>query len=492
MADLPDYTRAGEIERTLLQHKIYSNVPRNTPKQVLNDNTRNLLREWLRALAIPETKIAPMSDDGLQGAFHAGRNWAIKRLKEEVDDFGPRRKPPGHVDIGDLLEAEELDLGLKNEFDDENNRPRFGQPAPQAPTPDPNVPHDAPRNIVVDERAVRRAAESIILPRLANMSAELLSKVNSRLDETAKTTLDTLRGEIDTLATQAAKAVAETIAYKIISENLPRRLEIWSGDKLIRELPAEPRHEAFDRILKRLVRGQHVYIVGPAGTGKTHLFKQLAAALGYDLDTEFFPIDQSLTKFDVKGYKGPTGEYVETLVRRAVEFGGFMAIDEGDMWAAAALGALNSILANDYGAFPDGTVKVHPKFRCVLAANTFGHGATMQYQGRNPLDAASLDRFAFVVVGYDETLEKQLYGNGPWVQYVQKVRKAVEQLKLTHIVSMRASQRGLSDLADGDPADEVCFAQLWRNLDPDTVAKIKSIAGVFTTDENLENLEKIA
>jgi hypothetical protein len=109
-------------------------------------------------------------------------------------------------------------------------------------------------------------------------------------------------------------------------------------------------------------------------------------ALGYDLETEFFPIDQSLTKYDVKGYKNPVGDYVQTAVYKAVKFGGFMAIDEGDMWAAAALGSLNSILANDYGVFGDELVKVHPKFRCALAANTFGFGATAKFIGRNPLD----------------------------------------------------------------------------------------------------------
>lgn len=147
------------------------------------------------------------------------------------------------------------------------------------------------------------------------------------------------------------------------------------------------------------------------------------------------------------------------------------------MWAAAALGFLNAPLANGWCAFPDKTIEVHPDFQCIIAANTFGRGATQQYVGRNPLDEASLDRFAYIIVDYDEDLERLINGNGPWVQYTQRVRAAIMQLKLQHIVSMRASARLRDGIAAGLEPEQALFSSLWRGLTPDTINKIKSIAG---------------
>jgi hypothetical protein len=55
-------------------------------------------------------------------------------------------------------------------------------------------------------------------------------------------------------------------------------------------------------------------------------------------------------------------------------------------------------------------IKRHKTFRLVLAANTWGTGATRQYVGRNQLDASTLDRFclATIFVTYDESLESSL------------------------------------------------------------------------------------
>jgi cobaltochelatase CobS len=126
-------------------------------------------------------------------------------------------------------------------------------------------------------------------------------------------------------------------------------------------------------------------------------------------------------------------------------------------------------------------VKVHPKFRCALAANTFGFGATAKFIGRNPLDQASLDRFTYIPCHYDENLERLLYGDNPWTTYVHRVRAAVNQLELQHVVSMRAISRGRKFLDNGADPERVCRLALWRNLAPDTVARIENIAGRFTT-----------
>lgn len=352
--------------------------------------------------------------------------------------------------------------------------------------------------IVIDQAAINRAARLVITPQITEAKRELRQEIMRGLlkayDEF--TLSEQTKREIADVAWQAAEGVIskwkddadarldliQSTALETISRleaMVPRAVEIRINGRPQVILPAEPRHRIFDDVVSCLASGDHVYLVGPAGTGKTHLFKQVCVALGYDLETQFFPIDMALTKYDVKGFKAPQGEYVQTLVYKAVKFGGLMCIDEGDMWAAAALGSLNSILANDFGTFGDEVVPVHPNFRCIVAANTFGFGATSAYIGRNPLDAASLDRFVYLTCDYDEDLELMIHGDSPWARYVHRVRKAVSQLAYQHVISMRAIPRGLKRIASGWDADRVCQAALWRNLPQDSILKIKQIAGEF-------------
>ena len=61
-------------------------------------------------------------------------------------------------------------------------------------------------------------------------------------------------------------------------------------------------------------------------------------------------------------------------------------------------------------AFPGHStaIDMHPDFKVVCAGNTFGSGSTLQYTGRNKLDAATLDRFMIIEWDYDKELEKNL------------------------------------------------------------------------------------
>jgi hypothetical protein len=117
--------------------------------------------------------------------------------------------------------------------------------------------------------------------------------------------------------------------------------------------------------------------------------------------------------------------------------------------------------------FPDSPAPIarHPNFRMVATANTFGHGADRVYVGRNELDAASLDRFATINVGYDLTLERMLCnGNVEWLEYVWRIRKKVTENKIRHVVSTRAIIMGSAALQVGIPRDEVEEIYLWKGL----------------------------
>jgi len=317
----------------------------------------------------------------------------------------------------------------------------------------------------------------IIEEKVPHIREEIIDAVSRKFeanDASAKETITKALVETSNMILDRAKTLAIETAQDIINKSLPRKLTIITKDKEI-TLGAEPRHKIFDEALSWLTSGEHIYLVGPAGTGKTHLGKQLAQAL----ELPFLPMPQALTKYELSGYLDGSGIYRGTIFRQAVEHGGLLVMDEIDINGASAVAFANSVMANGYCAFPDKTIEAHPDLKIMACANTFGRGATQDYVGRNPLDAATLDRFAYLEADYDEDMERMLFGNTPWVQYIHQVRKATETLKLRHIVSMRSIARGQRGLDLNLPLEKVMFSSLWRGLDRDTINKIENMAGKF-------------
>jgi cobaltochelatase CobS len=272
-------------------------------------------------------------------------------------------------------------------------------------------------------------------------------------------------------------AVTETRVIELIKQHAPEipvtRVEIKTPEKVI-NLGAEPRHKQFETILKWVIAGNPVMLIGPAGSGKTTLAEQVAKAL----DVPFYFNGAITSEYKLSGFIDAQGRIINTPFRKAFETGGVYLFDEMDASLPAALLAFNAALANGQYDFPDGTVRRHEKFYPMAATNTFGKGADRIYVGRNQLDGASLDRFARVDFDYDEKLERALAGNDEWVETVQKVRRAVDKLKLRHIVSPRASIMGSRALSQGLKRKDVEQAWLWPGLDKDTIIKVRTEAGV--------------
>jgi hypothetical protein len=185
----------------------------------------------------------------------------------------------------------------------------------------------------------------------------------------------------------------------------------------------------------------------------------------------------------LKGYMDATGKYVSTNFRNAFEKGGVFLLDEMDAGNPNVITALNAAVATDAGmsvSFPDGMVKKHEEFVCIAAANTVGRGADREYVGRNPLDAASLDRFVFIEWEYDETFEVELCKaqgyDMKWVRHVQSCRKAVSDLKVRLVISPRASFTGARLLAAGREWEEVEAATIFKGVDSGTVNKVRERA----------------
>jgi hypothetical protein len=115
-------------------------------------------------------------------------------------------------------------------------------------------------------------------------------------------------------------------------------------------------------------------------------------------------------------------------------------------------------------AFPDGMLKRHKDCIIIAAANTNGQGATAELVGRMKQDAAFLDRFVFMNWLLDEDLEKHIAQNDAWVDYVQRIRRAVEAKGIKVMVTPRASFFGAQLLASGVAQADVVTMTLKKGM----------------------------
>jgi len=252
---------------------------------------------------------------------------------------------------------------------------------------------------------------------------------------------------------------------------------------VVKDKPAKPmtgvQHFVFPKVLGAISQGVHLWLVGPAGTGKSTIGEQVAEALS--LPFSAVNCTSTMTETALKGYNDANGNYVATEFRRIFEGGGVFVFDEIDNANPNVLGALNSALANGFMAFADKRVAKHPDFVGIATGNTFGSGATMEYVGRNPIDGATIDRFAQLEVPIDEKVEDAMLASvgldaiiaTKWVTAVRKARQNVTESGLKVIVSPRATLNGAKLLRSGAfSMQEVFTATVTKGAKPDQMAKI--------------------
>lgn len=253
----------------------------------------------------------------------------------------------------------------------------------------------------------------------------------------------------------AAVAAAEAR----IAALAPRVVEFHSSGHKIGEVKGHTRPE-FEKIVRRLAAGVPIFLVGPAGCGKTHLAMQLAEALGRPFAAQ--SCFEGMPPSALFGRINPhTGQYDESDLVRMVRLGGVFLLDEIDGGDANTTLALNMLIANRRISTPAGMVEAHPDFRIIAAANTWGTGADRQYVGRNQLDASTLDRFAAgrFMVGYDEQFEaragREVPSGSQFVTMCQTIRQQIVASKLRRVMSTRFILDGLKCLAAGDTLSDL-------------------------------------
>ena len=205
----------------------------------------------------------------------------------------------------------------------------------------------------------------------------------------------------------------------------------------------------------------HVWIAGPAGSGKTTAARQAAEALGL----EFAAHGAMGMAHELIGFVDAGGAFHEPAFVRLYRNGGLVLLDEMDASDANVTLVLNGALDNGHMQIPTGEmIARHPDFVCVATGNTFGSGATSEYVGRNKLDGAFLKRFVAMDWPYDEKLETAICGNPDFAARVQRARKAAAKAGLKVLITPRDSVHGAALIAAG--------------FDPDTAARMTYLTGL--------------
>lgn len=197
-------------------------------------------------------------------------------------------------------------------------------------------------------------------------------------------------------------------------------------------------------------------------SGKTTIVEESAKVLDLPFYSKSVSIQTGTHEFF--GYYDANGNYVPTLFRKAYEEGGIFLLDEFDAGNPNVLAALNQSVANNVCPFPDAMVPKHKDFIMVIAGNTFGTGATMEYVGRNKIDAATLDRFVFLEIPYDNKFEMNLAKDKEWCKEVQAYRKRASDKGLKVVISPRATFYGEMLLLAGLSKEEVLKMTVFKGL----------------------------
>lgn len=259
------------------------------------------------------------------------------------------------------------------------------------------------------------------------------------------------------------------------------------AERCASECDGFPQHSAFDALRRRIALGgiRNYLLVGPAGSGKTTLAKNLASDLGLPFD--LMSITAGVTESHLLGrILPPKYELVPSPFVRIYSEGGVFLLDEVDAADPNVLLTVNSALANGMLVTPDGkTWKRHPDTYILAAANTWGKGAERGYSGRNQLDRSTRDRFTLksFEMDYCSTMEagiarKCLAGRlGDRLAVIattMAIRNAASEKRIEETVSARFVEEASTFIANGATL-EFCVHELltpWSPTDREKVADI--------------------
>jgi hypothetical protein len=172
--------------------------------------------------------------------------------------------------------------------------------------------------------------------------------------------------------------VREIAVEEVVKARMPRPLAITVNDPPTAILPDRV-HCQFQALMALIEEGAvNILMVGPAGSGKTTLGKDVAKAS--DLRFEFVSLSRGVTETHLFGRMLPkddgTWGYVESSFVRIYRNGGVFLLDEFDAADENVLVSINAALANGQLSNPVTGEVIQRHLNCYTpdAANTWGRG----------------------------------------------------------------------------------------------------------------------
>jgi cobaltochelatase CobS len=355
-------------------------------------------------------------------------------------------KPPMHCNDDEILSAWHGII-----------RTRGGVPAPEAP----KVPNPT---------------KEVIMPKSPEPKAPNTESRRNQGGALEQALGEILGGIVEGRFTEVLTEVSDL--REAIAKVQPKVTEVHLPTGEVRVLDGV-QHHVFPEVLVGVAEREALWLVGPAGTGKSTIAEQAAQAVGLDFSSR--SCSAQTTETSLLGYMSATGDYIGTEFRKRYEFGGVFLLDEVDNGNPNVLTVLNSALSNSFMAFPDGMVTRHKDFVLVATANTFGNGATSEYVGRNPIDKAFVDRFSFIQVDYDPKVEEAMLASvvglptqtaTKWLEVVRRCRSNAETYGLKVIVSPRATLKGAKWLRNSVSMQRTLELVVLKGLKDDQSAKL--------------------
>ena len=317
---------------------------------------------------------------------------------------------------------------------------------------------------------------------------EITNQVSEIKSTLVKDTVESFEDKNTKAVAKASLAVEDAInarlkneIHKSIEERVPKRILVKIEDLPEKEIEGHV-HQKFEQVLNLANMRENILLVGPAGSGKTTLAKQVSEML----ELPFFAISLSggTSESAFKGRYVPTGEngkfeFMASEFIHRYENGGVVLLDEMDACDENVLVSINTALDNGYLDLPDRSDKPvaerHKDFVCIASANTYGQGANRIYCGRNQLDGATLDRFlaGLIEMDYDHELERKLVLNDSFRESMWQLREKVNKKKLRRIVSTRVAIKLDNQIAAGFLTPQEGIQQITAGWSQDELAAVK-------------------
>jgi energy-coupling factor transporter ATP-binding protein EcfA2 len=261
---------------------------------------------------------------------------------------------------------------------------------PSAGTPSPNPTTSESSKVKITPKPKADGLESMITNMVLEQIGDTIEEgVGKAIEGTESALLETFMEETTKITERVDKKIA----------TLQRPVKVYINDVEVEKVDGL-KHKQFSKVLKCLKLFKRVWLMGPSGTGKSHLIEQCANALGFSKEDgtyEYVKGSCGVTESHLTGRMTFDGTFIDGSVARSFRNGTFLSLDEFDGFDANCGLVFNSVFDNQ-GILSTPNDKDNPfvlkndGFNVAVASNTTGDGSDFEYVGRGQLDLATLDR----------------------------------------------------------------------------------------------------